>query len=353
MTPIEAILRRRIELAGPISVADYMAECLFHPEHGYYISRDPFGVQGDFTTSPEISQMFGEIIAAWWLAAHAAMGLPDMHLCEIGPGRATLMDDMLRTIRKLTSALPPVHMVEAAPRLAARQKSLLLKHEALKTWHGQMNTLPGAPIGFVANELFDAIPVRQFQKAQGRWLERMVQVTETGILGLTLSHNEMDHAHLPSNHQLVKDGSLFEYAPARLAMMQRIADHLCANGGFALIIDYGHKRSGFGDTLQAVRAHNFVSIFDHPGESDLTSHVDFEALVKAATACGLFASGIITQREFLLDAGIAQRAAQLPASAIAETALERLTANDKMGKLFKVLAIASRPFDAYPLKFDH
>jgi SAM-dependent MidA family methyltransferase len=353
MTPLQALLRRRIELVGPVSIAEYMTECLFHPEHGYYTTREPFGAKGDFTTAPEISQMFGEIIAAWWLSARDAIGMPDMRLCEIGPGRGTLMDDMLRTMHKLTGALPPVHMVESSPRLTAMQQTLLSKHDAVIRWHSQVSGLPPAPIGIVANELFDAIPIRQFMKTQGRWLERMVYTEEAGALAFMLGHNELETTLLPSNHESAQDGSIFEYAPARMAMMHLMADHLKSHGGFALLIDYGHASSGLGDTLQAVRAHEYVGIFDRPGESDLTSHVDFEALVRIARSVGLFASEILTQGEFLLGAGIAQRAAQFPAKAGPRAALDRLTASDQMGSLFKVLAIASHPFDAYPLKFDH
>jgi SAM-dependent MidA family methyltransferase len=353
MTPLEEILRRRIELTGPMSVADYMAECLVHPAHGYYTTREPFGTKGDFTTAPEISQMFGEVIAAWWLSAREAIGMPDRHLCEIGPGRGTLMDDMLRTMRKLTGGLPPVHMVEVSTRLAAIQQDLLSKHSAAIEWHARIESLPPSPIGIVANELFDAIPIRQFEKTGERWLERMVHVDETGSLALALSQNELDPAYLPAADKSAFDGSIFEYAPARLAMMQNLAVHLKSYGGVALFTDYGHATSGFGDTLQAVQSHKYVSIFDRPGESDLTSHVDFEALAKVAKSSGLFTSGILTQGEFLLSSGIAQRAVQLPTSAAPSAALERLTSNDQMGSLFKVLAITSRPFDAYPLKFDH
>jgi SAM-dependent MidA family methyltransferase len=353
MTPLEVLLRRRIELTRPISVAEYMAECLFHPEHGYYTTREPFGANGDFVTSPEISQMFGEIIAAWWLSARDAIGMPDMNLCEIGPGRGTLMDDMLRTMRKLTGALPAAHMVEASPRLVTIQREMLSKHQTAIEWHKQIGGLPPAPVGIVANELFDAIPIRQFQMADGRWLERMVRMDEAGAFSFTLTHNELEPAPLPDGDAEAPDGAIFEYAPARIAMMQTIAERLSAHGGFALLIDYGHAHSGIGDTLQAVRSHEFVSVFDSPGQSDLTSHVDFEALARTAKTCGLFAAEILTQGEFLLGSGIAQRAAQLPAKAEPNAALERLTSKGQMGNLFRVLAVASQPFDAYPLKFHH
>jgi SAM-dependent MidA family methyltransferase len=359
MTPLETMLRRRIKLTGPISVAEYMAQCLFHPEHGYYTTREPFGAQGDFTTSPEISQMFGEIIAAWWLASRDAIGMPSMQLGEIGPGRGTLMDDMLRTIGKLARALPPVHMIEASPRLAATQQALLSRHTAEVTWHPGISSLPTMPLGIIANELFDALPIRQFEKTSAGWLERMIHIDDEDALSFILSHNELDAALLPARRQTAPIGSLFEFAPARLAMLQTIAGHLISHGGFALLIDYGHARSGLGDTLQAVRAHQYVSIFDQPGESDITSHVDFEGLAKAARASRLFTTQIMSQGQFLISAGIDQRAAQLAAIAGAGTAqsikaaLDRLTSKDKMGQLFKVLAVSSRPFDAHPLKFGH
>jgi SAM-dependent MidA family methyltransferase len=359
MTPLEKKLRRQIALTGPLSVADYMAQCLFDPDHGYYTTREPFGTKGDFTTAPEISQMFGEIIAAWWVAARNALNLPDLHMAEIGPGRGTLMDDMLRTIGKLSGALPPVHMIEASPRLRAIQRGTLARHGADVVWHAQVSDLPPVPAGIIANELFDALPVRQFQKSENGWLERVVQLDGNGELAFALSLNQLEPRLLPVEYQAAAQGAIFEYAPARLAFTEMIAQHLKENGGFALFTDYGHANSGFGDTLQAVRAHQYVSVLDRPGESDLTSHVDFEALSKIAQACGLFVTQIISQEDFLTGAGIKQRAAQLAAKAGPDAAhsinlaLERLTGSGSMGGLFKVMAVASQPFDAHPLKFRH
>jgi SAM-dependent MidA family methyltransferase len=359
MTPLEEKLRRQIELTGPLSVADYMAQCLFDPEYGYYTTRDPFGSGGDFTTAPEVSQMFGEIIAAWWLAARTAMDLPGMHLAEIGPGRGTLMDDMLRTLFKLAGALPPVHMIEASPRLSAIQASALARHKANIAWHAQLKTLPPAPTGFIANELFDALPLRQFQKTPDGWHERVVQIGVDGALALTLSLSRLDPALLPAGHEQAETGAVFEYAPARLAFMETLAAHLKKHGGFALFIDYGHTGSGLGDTLQAVRAHQYVSVFDRPGESDLTSHVDFGSLSELAEACGLSVTGVLPQGGFLNGAGIQHRATQLAAAASPEaaksvhSAVNRLTGQDEMGRIFKVMAVSSRSFDAHPLKFRH
>ncbi len=359
MTPLEKKLRRQIELTGPLSVADYMAQCLFDPDHGYYTTREPFGTKGDFTTAPEISQMFGEIIAAWWVTAESAISLPNMHMVEIGPGRGTLMEDLLRTIGKLTGKRPPVHMIEASPRLSEIQRRMLSKYGADIVWHLQVSDLPPMPAGIIANELFDALPIRQFQKTENGWLERMVQLDGKGKLTFALSLNQLDSQRLSATHDQAARGAIFEYAPARETFMEVIAQHLMVNGGFALFIDYGHANSGFGDTLQAVREHNYVSVFDRPGESDLTSHVDFEALTVIAQACGLCVTDTLTQGDFLTGAGIAQRSAQLAAKARPEavnsikSALARLTGSRQMGQLFKVKAVSSQPFDAHPLKFRH
>lgn len=359
MTPLEKKLRRQIQLTGPVSVAEYMTQCLFDPDHGYYTTREPFGAAGDFTTSPEVSQMFGEIIAAWWVAARQSMGLSGMRLVEIGPGRGTLMDDMLRTIGQLAGELPAVGMVEASPRLAQTQKAWLTRHDADISWYSEITALSDGPLGVIANELFDALPIRQFQKAGGKWHERVVGLSESGQLCFSLSLSEINVALLPDTHRQAAPGTIFEYAPARLAFLEILALRLKSQGGFALFIDYGHSQSGFGDTLQAVRAHRYAGVLERPGECDLTSHVDFQSLANAAQSFGLCVTDTMQQGAFLLGAGMERRAEQLArkadaqAAAAIRTALARLTGQDEMGALFKVIAISSQPFDVYPLKFGH
>ncbi len=359
MTPLAIKLRRQIALTGPISVADYMARCLYDPEHGYYTTRDPFGAAGDFVTAPEISQMFGEILAAWWLAARVAMQLPDLVLAEAGPGRGTLMNDMLRTMTKVGGGiLPDVVMIETSARLAGIQKSVIDRFPARQVWIDSFEMLPPRPVGLVANELLDAIPVRQFVKTKAGWLERMV-TARADAFEFTLSATQLDPAILPPGHDSEPDRQIFEYAPARLAMIETICRHLNTHGGFALFIDYGHAGPGFGDTLQAVRNHQMVSIFDRPGEADITSHVDFDSIARIAVQNGQHASNVMEQGAFLLGAGIGERAEQLTALTSGqrvtdiETALHRLVSSEKMGRIFKVLAISSKSTHLLPLKFWH
>jgi SAM-dependent MidA family methyltransferase len=360
MTPLAEKIRREIELTGPISIAHYMAQCLFDPQYGYYTTREPFGAAGDFITAPEISQMFGEMLAAWWLSARSTLNLPHLVLAEAGPGRGTLMNDMLRTIRKVSpQSLPQVLMIEASSRLTQVQKELLRHHGIEMTWTDTFSSLPAVPMGIVANELFDAIPVRQFVKTADAWLERMVRLGDDGSFEFALGTARLHPRLMPRGHEREPEGQIFEYDPARQAVIESIALHLRQHEGFALFIDYGHAVSGFGDTLQAVRKHQPVGIFDHPGEVDLTTHVDFQSLARRAQANGIHASSVIEQEGFLIGTGIRQRAARLQAGSPPEkaahinTALERLIGGDKMGSLFKVLALSSQKVDIYPLKFWH
>ena len=354
MTPLEKKIHRQIELEGPMTIADYWAHCLFDPQHGYYITRLPIGAAGDFTTAPEISQMFGEMLAAWWLAtAHQNHIAPA--LVEIGPGRGTLMADMLRALGKLDAALTEtlrVHMVEVSPRLEKMQQEALAGSGFQIQWHRTLASLPKSAIGIVANELFDAIPVRQFIKHAGAWSEGAISLNESGSLQLTTKPANLDLAILPAGHELEPDGIVFEYAPAREALIQDIAQHIRTHGGFGLFIDYGHPKPGFGDTLQAMRNHAYANMLESAGQSDITSHVDFQSLQQAALLAGLRATNIVTQREFLTGLGIAERANRLCKSQpqhrdSVETAIDRLLSPEQMGSLFKVLGI-SHPDIAMP-----
>ena len=296
---------------GPISVERYMALCNNH----YYATRDPLGAAGDFTTAPEISQMFGEIVGAaladCWLRAGA---LADAVYVELGPGRGTLAADALRVLAK-AGLEPQVHFVETSPRLRAEQA----KRVPDAQWHGTLDDLPEAPILLVANEFFDALPVRQWVGPE----ERRVAVADEA-LAFTL------------------DGPIREDSPAREAVMKAIAAHLARHGGVALIIDYGHGRSGEGDTLQAVRGHGFADVLANPGEQDLTAHVDFEALAGAAE--GVAVTPVVTQGEWLERLGIGARTQALKAAHPQredEIAGERQRLCDpgQMGTLFKVMAV--------------
>ena len=337
MTPLGAKLVALIEAAGPMGVADYMAACLFDPEQGYYTTREPFGTSGDFTTAPEVSQIFGEIIAAWLAHGWHVMGEPDDALVvEIGPGRGTLALDLQRTLHRLAPPLADrLHLVEASPRLTKVQQETGLR----ATWHAGIDTLPDVPWLVVANELFDAIPARQFVSANGRWVERCVGVSD-GALAWTLGAATLGASDAP-------DGTVREVAPAREAMMATIAAHLARRDGLMLAIDYGHA-GGDGDTLQSLRSHASTDPLEAPGRDDLTTHVDFRALAAAALDAEAHVVGLVPQGRFLLDLGLLERAGALGANADEDereairAAVERLAGPDAMGDLFKVLAVSGR-----------
>ncbi|WP_292311968.1 SAM-dependent methyltransferase [Marivivens sp.] len=338
MTALADLLKRRIATTGPITLADYMSEALLHPEHGYYTTRDPLGATGDFVTSPEISQMFGEMIGLCLAQAWMDQGRPNGVLAELGPGRGTLMQDILRATKGVAGfhdALA-LHLVEASPVLRAAQSARLPN----PTFHADVSTLPDAPLFLVANEFFDALPVRQFQRDGTGWRERMV-----GLDGDTLTMGLSAAAPLALlEHRLAdtKDGDIVELCPALPAIMGQIGERIGTHGGAALIIDYGDWRSQ-GDTLQALRGHQPVDPLHAPGTADLTTHVDFEVITQSAAPARF--TRITPQGVFLERLGITQRAQSL-AQSMSGDALEshiaahrRLTHPSEMGDLFKVVGI--------------
>lgn len=347
MTALKQRILRIIEAAGPISVADYMALCLFDPEHGYYTTREPFGAAGDFTTAPEISQMFGELVAVWLYSAWNALGSPPRPvLAEIGPGRGTLMKDMLRTLARLDrdfAAAARIHMVEASPRLVDVQKATLCASGFAIEWNETVSQLPQEPLLIIGNELFDALPVRQYVKTGEGWHERVV-AAEGAELVFRAGPSRIDPAFLPATAAGAEPGSIFELAPARTAAMEEISAIIQARRGAGLFIDYGHTEPDLGDTLQAVRHHRFDDVLANPGEADITSHVDFAVLAAAARRHELKTS-FMEQGEFLLSMGLLERAGALGAGRgeadqeKIRAEVERLAGPDEMGKLFKVMSI--------------
>ena len=355
MTPLMQRLLSRIELTGPIPFHEYWSICLFDPDCGYYTTRVPIGAAGDFTTAPEVSQMFGELIAVWWLTTMRQNRLDSVHLVEIGPGRGTLMADMLRTLGKLDPSLKtalPVHMVEISPRLTAMQKERLAGSGFSIEWHVDTGTLPAAPLGIIANELFDALPVRSLVKQANAWGELAVTSQTSGTLTHALLPVSLGASLLPDGHENQPDGTHFEFSPARESFMALLAARIALHGGFGLFIDYGHLQPGFGDTVQAMKNHAFANPLENPGEADLTSHVDFAALAGVARREGLKVPNMLIQGEFLTRSGIRERSAQLGSARpelrnTIETACDRLIGSDKMGSLFKVMA-ASTPQISLP-----
>jgi SAM-dependent MidA family methyltransferase len=346
MTPLGRRIADLIAAAGPIPVSEYMALCLSDPRDGYYTTREPFGAGGDFTTAPEISQMFGELVAAWVATVWVTLGRPASPIvAEIGPGRGTLMRDMVRTLGKVAPDFRQAakfHLVETSPRLVKVQASTLAGSGDFG-WHADIEDLPSGPLFITGNEIFDALPVRQYQFVGGVWRERMVGLAPDGGLGFVLGEGSLDPAWLPAGAE-PEEGALFEVSPARSAMMQAIARRLAVSGGCGLFFDYGHLRPGFGDTFQAVRRHRPEDVLASPGEADLTSHVDFFALAEAARMEGLDAS-LTTQGAFLLGLGLLERAGRLgagrdePGREALRSEVERLAGPDQMGSLFKVIAV--------------
>jgi NADH dehydrogenase [ubiquinone] 1 alpha subcomplex assembly factor 7 len=342
MTPLERDIRAIIETEGPMTVSDYMRLCLSHPQHGYYVTRDPFGVRGDFVTAPEVSQMFGELLGAWAAAVWRQMGSPpNVRLIELGPGRGTLMADALRAAKALPEfhAAVAVHLVEISPALRALQEKALAGAAVPIEWHHDIEEIADGPALAIANEFVDALPISQFVKDRDGWHVRMVGIADDK-LGFMASPDPM----LGPVADATTPGTILERRDDRPVSL--LAQRIARQGGTALIIDYGHAESAFGDTLQAVRGHTFADPLENPGEADLTAQVDFAAVATWAQRQGAATRGPVAQGEFLRRLGIEQRAVRLKTNATPQqaaaidAALARLTAPDQMGELFKVLAIA-------------
>ena len=342
VTPLASLLAARIAAHGPMTLADYMAECLLHPRHGYYTTQQPFGQAGDFITAPEVSQMFGELLGLCLAQSWMDQRRPDRFiLAETGPGRGTLMADMLRALRTVPGlrAAAEVHLIEASPALQARQRQTLAGEAVI--WHDQIATLPQGPLFLVANEFFDALPIRQFQRTAAGWAERQVGCGDAGLT-FGLAHPARYGA---LDHRLgdTAVGDIVEICPALPAIAGQIAARIAAWGGAAIILDYGDWRSR-GDTFQALKAHQPTHPLATPGQADLTAHVDFEALAAVFAASGAAVTRMTAQGVFLQRLGITARAAALArnltgaAADRLSAAHRRLTHPAEMGELFKVIA---------------
>jgi NADH dehydrogenase [ubiquinone] 1 alpha subcomplex assembly factor 7 len=351
-------IRRLIALEGPISVERYMALALGHPQHGYYMTRDPLGAAGDFTTAPEISQMFGELIGLWAAQCWLDLGQPDpVRVVECGPGRGTMLADALRAAKAAPGFLEAlqVELIETSPVLKAAQMLKLAGCGTPVAWRSRMDEMSaGAPLIIIGNEFLDALPIRQYMRQNGQWHERLV-----GLAGDALSMGLNPEPELAITQQ-GPEGAMIEVAIAAQAFISDLAQRLKADGGVALFLDYGHTKSGFGDTLQAIRSHAFVDPLASPGESDLTAHVDFDALAKAARDAGLTVHGPLEQGFFLQALGLEARTEQLISHARTyekmegiRTAERRLTDTSRtgMGRLFKAIAFAA-PGQPVPPGFE-
>ncbi len=344
MNPLLLRLRDRIARDGPLSVAEFMDAALGDADHGYYRRRQPLGAAGDFITAPEISQMFGELIGLWCAQVWDDLGRPDpVLLVELGPGRGTLLADGLRACAKAAPAFRAalrVHLLETSPVLRESQRNTI---GTAATWHERFDTVPAAPMILIANEFFDALPIRQFVRREGGWFEKLVGLAPEGdgLCFVVAPNPATDPAHSPWRDATC--GTVVETAPERHRFATAIAERIRDFGGAALIVDYGSD-GAVGDTLQAVRRHRPADPLNDPGEADLTAHVDFAVLKRAAGDVGAACFGPLPQGLWLNRLGIVARAAQLVAATpgagpAIESACRRLIAPGEMGALFKVLAV--------------
>jgi NADH dehydrogenase [ubiquinone] 1 alpha subcomplex assembly factor 7 len=361
-TPLDVKIRDRIARDGPMPVAEFMTLCLYDPEHGYYNRRAPFGAAGDFITAPEISQMFGELIGLWAAAAWRSIGTPDpVLLIELGPGRGTMMADALRAVRTVPEFRKAVrvHLIEKSPDLQLRQRQTLSGvDDVMLRWHATLDEVPAGPAIFLANEFFDALPIHQAERRATGWHERAIAINAGGELALTALAQPLAgfEAKVPASIARARVGEIFEWREDRLALdiARRVAQEGAA--GAALVIDYGHLRSHVGDTFQAVRSHRYASPLALPGLTDLTAHVDFDALGRAARGAGARIHGPVEQGALLRQLGIETRASALQANGNEEqragiaAALERLIGDGPtgMGTMFKAIGLSAAQIKELP-----
>ena len=359
MSALFDIIKAEIEAEGPITVARYMELALAHPEHGYYQKQDPFGEDGDFTTAPEISQMFGEMIGLWMAVVWQAMDQPDpLNLVEFGPGRGTLMADALRAAQAMDEFDDAVRvwLIETSPALRDKQKAMLKPAMLMPAWRDKFEDVGPGPLIVIGNEFFDALPVHQIERADDGWRERLVGMNDEGDkFEFTLSEDLADSSVIPEElRNSTVPGSIYEHQPMSKAIMKQVAERIVKEGGAALFIDYGHGEHGTGETLQALRKHEFHDALKNVGDADLTCHVDFAQLAEAAAEAGADVLGPVPQGAFLERLGMNQRANMLMMSATEEqvaeidAAYQRLTGPEEMGQLFKVMAIVPKGFGVPP-----
>jgi NADH dehydrogenase [ubiquinone] 1 alpha subcomplex assembly factor 7 len=358
MTPLGREIAAMIASDGPMSVERFMTLAAMHPEHGYYRTKVPIGAQGDFITAPEIHQMFGELIGLWAAEVWRAMGEPSVvRLVELGPGRGTLMADFLRAARVafgFRKALD-VHLVEMSGPLAAEQRRALAGAGVPIAWHDSIESLPSGPTITIANEFFDSLPVRQYVRVPAGWCERLVGLNAEGALCFGLAPAPQTGLTAASDTEAARaSGAIVEIGLVGQRLMGRLAGHIAAETGALLVIDYGHAETRAGSTLQAVKLHQPTDPLHEPGEADLTAHVDFAALARAATAAGGLVHGPVAQGTFLARLGLFERAAALKRKAnvaqgaAIDAAVARLAVPGRdskerasMAELFKVLAVTS------------
>ncbi|MBL8639122.1 MAG: SAM-dependent methyltransferase [Alphaproteobacteria bacterium] len=361
-SPLRRLIIDEIAAGGPLSIERYWELCQYHPDYGYYMCRDPVGARGDFTTAPEISQLFGEMIGIWAMERWQAMGAPrHFHLIECGPGHGTLMADLLRIAAVLPDFLAAcqLHMIEISPHLRDIQRQTLSQVKQAAqcrniTWHADIKDIPlSSPVIIIGNEFFDAIPIRQYIWKDERWRERRVEyngqefvLTDAEISAVSMP---LSPAAPPQKGATIADGAIMEWAPIRDKICDQILQILKSHSGSALFIDYGYEKFEFGDSLQAIYKHKYSNILENQGVSDITSHVNFEQMAYQVKDYN-FNISLYNQREFLISTGIFDRANQLKraldlskelgiSAQDIDIAVKRLVSVDQMGQIFKVISI--------------
>lgn len=344
-------ISQRILSDGPISLAEFMDAALSDPEFGYYMTKEPFGVGGDFITAPEISQIFGELIGLWCAALWLQLDSPSsFHLVELGPGRGTLMADALRATKTVPGFQQSVHvhLVEMSPKLQQVQQKTLGNSDHTIKWHRHIEDVPHGVTIVIANEFFDALPIRQFIQTEAGWCERLVSVNSDQQFEFSVSPHATEETEIPAQLVDAALGSLVEVCQPAQEITKTLSERIQKCGGAALIIDYGYLKPAIGETLQAVSDHRFADVLKNPGEQDLTAHVNFSSLADAARQQGAEVFAPLTQAQFLYGMGLKSRLARLTNATTPtqthdiKTAATRLTAADQMGTLFKVMVIGAQ-----------
>lgn len=358
MTPLEQLIREHIRVYGPMPFDMFMEWCMRAPAHGYYMTRDPLGQDGDFTTAPEISQMFGEMIALWCVDGWMKMGQPSaFNVLECGPGRGTLMSDVLRTVKVAQGFMDGARIIlnEKSPTLRKKQQELL--HEYPVEWIENIDDVPPRPTLMFCNELFDTFAIRRFEKTKDGWAEQAVEVRDDALAFTLLPVKQDEQVQFHDNvFRNAPKGQIAEISPDCLLWMEKFSSHIARHGGAMLVIDYGYEGPAALDTVQAIRAKKFGPILQDPGEADITGFVDFGAFRKIGDIFGLKAPPLRLQRDFLLHCGILKRAELLKARATPQQqktideALSRLISGEDMGVMFKVFCMHHPSFST-PLGF--
>ena len=352
-------LRRLIALKGPVSLADYMSEALWHPTAGYYATSRVLGEAGDYVTGPEISQMFGELIGLWCGVAWQSMGSPrPVRLVELGPGRGLMMADLLRAARFVPGFLDAarVHLLEASETLRSLQRERLAGAEV--SWHETLASVPDGPAIVLGNEFLDALPILMLERTRSGWRERLVDwdAARERFRFVLAAGPSGAEALLPPAFARAEPGTVVEISPAAIGYAAALAERVVTQGGVALLIDYGPAESTAGTTLQALHRHRRHDPLEAPGTADLTAHVDFATLARAAREAGASVYGPVPQGVFLTRLGIRERADRLQGAdgekaRAVRLALGRLIDASEMGTLFKAMVIAAPALGA-PAGFE-